>query len=359
MPWAAAGLLALVVPFVVHRLSRRPPDIERFPTLRLLEAAPLRPTQRARLDDRRLLLLRCAMLAVVVAGLMQPLRNARPSADRTSNTTPSTVILVDTSSQASAPDARDTVDRPAMRRLVSADQLRDELQAAVSWLRTRPAPRVIELWSDVPAWALDSVDLASLPIDVSLQLVLQPPSMPAQSTSRAATMPDTLHWFPSDSREAWRNALAARQHVLDAWPLSRVRHAAPVAANGDALPLLFNQRGAAVVAAQYSPPTLSLLANPAWPYTAADTSLAAVWLPLRDALSPLARARFAQRSAPLRGVYHAPDALIRWAAVASGPALGPSTSTDLHQQDTLARWFWGAALMLLALEQWLRSRPRT
>ncbi|MBA3920069.1 MAG: hypothetical protein C0516_16010 [Gemmatimonas sp.] len=368
VPWAAAGFLALVVPLVVHRLSRRPPDVVRFPSLRLLEAAPLRPTQRARLDDRWLLLLRCAMLATVVAGLMQPVWSTGSSMSSAAERAPSVVVLVDTSSRTSATDAGDSSDTPSLRRLVSADHLRDELRFAVAWLRTRPMPRVIELRSDVPAWALDSADLAALPSDVTLRLVLHPPGMSVRRTSSAAGAADTLPWSTADAREAWWNVLAARQHLWQrmrhAWPPSRLAHAAPIASSVEALPLLFNMRGEAVVAAQYTAPTLQLVtartSEGAPAQARADTAAATpLRREVREALSPRSRVAYPQHDLPLRDVYHAPEALTRWAAVASGPALGSGTTRDVHQQDTLARWFWSAALMLLALEQWLRSRTRT
>lgn len=352
------GFVALVVPLVVHRLSRRPPDVVRFPSLSLLDTAPLRPTQRARLDDRWLLLLRCAMLATVVAGLTQPVWSTHGTASQARRIAPSTVILVDTSAQLSATDARGTVDAPPQRWLVTADQLRHELLAAVAWLRTRPAPRVVELRSDVPAWALDSVDLASLPSDVTLRLVLQPPSMASRSTSIVSRASDTLLPLAADAREAWWNALAARQHLLSVLPPSGLKHAAPVSSNADTLPLLFNQRGETAVAAHIVKSILQLTTATATSNIETSGDSTTAGHQLRRALSPTVRAVHTQRETPLRGVYHAPETLNRWAALASGPALGPSTSGDVHQQDTLARWFWGAALILLALEQWLRSRAR-
>jgi hypothetical protein len=355
--------VALIVPLVVHRLSRRPPDVVLFPSISLLDAAPLRPTQRARLDDRWLLLVRCAMLATVVAGLMQPVWTDRASASNAAKRAASVVVLVDTSSRAAAADGGDGTAPSALVRRVSADHLRSELLAAVAWLRTRPAPRVIELRSDVPAWALDSVDLASLPSDVTLRLVLQPPMEPVRSTRVGAIATGTRLWSSTDAREAWWNALAARlylrQHLQQSWPPSRLMHAPPVVTNTNSLPMLFNLRGETVVSAQYAPPTLQLVAADAESDIGATADGTTPGYPLREALSPPARAAYTQRHAPVRGAYHAPDQLTRWAALASGPALGPSTSSDVHQQDTLAHCFWAAALMLLALEQWLRSRARS
>ena len=65
---ALAGLLAVVLPVLIHLLGRDPAARKPFPSLRFIEPSRLLPSRRSRLHDLIVLAIRCALLiAAVVA----------------------------------------------------------------------------------------------------------------------------------------------------------------------------------------------------------------------------------------------------------------------------------------------------
>lgn len=95
-PWALLGLAALAVPVFIHLLSRKRAVLQKFPTLRFLNATRLLPTRSPHLTDIPLLLVRLGILVIATLALTQPLWM---SAARTQafNSAIARVIIVDTS----------------------------------------------------------------------------------------------------------------------------------------------------------------------------------------------------------------------------------------------------------------------
>jgi len=350
VPLSAIGVLALIVPLLIHLFSRRPPEVVPFPSLQLLRASELRPTRRARLADIGLLVLRMAALAVVVLALMQP---AWLNAGAESSGQASLLVLRDTTAlqanradgvaDSAAGSAADSSIARSETRLVTSMQLRSALQSAVAWLRTRPAPRVLEVQSTFPEWAIDSADVAALPADIAVRLTVVPPDSGSvsQQAMRATQPSDSLSSLPGDSAAAWWNVLAfwhlaAHGGVAQTW-----WHHAPLDPARAEWPVLFNAEGQAVVAAVRNAGGIGLT----------DTRLAEAMVPGQ---------RLARLAAPVPQStrYHSAGSLASWAAQPYGEALGAAQSTDVHEQRTLARWFWGLALLLLLLEQLVRRRSR-
>jgi hypothetical protein len=345
VPLSAVGALALIVPLLIHLFSRRPPDVLPFPSLQLLRASELRPTRRARLADIALLMLRMAVLAVVVLALMQP---AWLNAGAESSGQPSVLVLRDTMAlrpgeSANALATADDAEGRTTTWLLASTQLREGLQSAVAWLRTRPAPRVLDVHSTFPVWALDSADIRALPTDITVRLTAQlPDSGSASRQAMRATQPaDSLPWLPGDSAAAWWNELAFWHVAADGDIAAAWRYRAPLDSVRAAWPVLFNTDGQPVVAAVRNSGGLGL----------SDATLA-------EAMVPLQRlARFAA-PVPQDTRYHSAGSLASWAAQLSGEALGAPQSTDVHEQRTLARWLWGLAFLLLMMEQLVRRRIR-
>lgn len=234
-PGAWLGLLLVGVPIAIHLLSRKPPRVMTFPTLRFLRASDLRPTRRSEISDWPLLLLRMAILALACAALAQPLFSI---ASKTAASEPaSTIVVVDTGIWMPGLDANNAAaqDNPAITDVssglanserstshtlfTSTANLEDAIGSAVNWLRTRPAPRHLVLQSAFPTSAVDSVSFARLPSDIKLSLEVTEPRSAASSVPQTANASlatgadnqetwarDTIHWL-TDLDEQSANAV--------------------------------------------------------------------------------------------------------------------------------------------------------
>ena len=178
-PWAWIGLLTLALPVLVHLFSRRPARVEPFPSLRFLDVSRLLPTRRTRLTDRVLLLVRMAIVAMAVAALAQPLWRAT---GLQTSTSVARAIVIDTFALHGDSTALATVERDisamergraASMRIPSAAP-HHALDGAVAWLRTQRGRAELVVVSDFRQAAVDSLDLVSMPADITVRLVRAP-----------------------------------------------------------------------------------------------------------------------------------------------------------------------------------------
>src|SRR5690349_1911003 len=95
-PWALLGLVALALPVLIHMLSRKRAVLQKFPTLRFLNATRLLPTRSPHLNDIPLLLLRLGILLVATLALTQPLWLSA-TRKQSFNSVVARAIIVDTS----------------------------------------------------------------------------------------------------------------------------------------------------------------------------------------------------------------------------------------------------------------------
>jgi hypothetical protein len=180
-PWAWLGLVALVVPLLVHLLSRHRARVQQFPTLRFLDAAVVTPTRRTRLNDLLLLAVRFGVLTAAVAALAQPL--LRSSRGRSSRSTGARAVILDTSASmrratSSGGTALDAARREARRAaregatsiIVETSAPSREIAGANAWIGSQSGPRALVVVSDFQAGALDGRDLASIGSDIGVQL---------------------------------------------------------------------------------------------------------------------------------------------------------------------------------------------
>ena len=179
-PWAWLGLIALAVPIAIHLLARRTARVQRFPTLRFLEASRLQPRRYTRLTDLPLLLIRLGIVIIAVAALTRPLFLP---ADR-SQTFDLLVraIVVDTSSsmlrtsdgQTALVAARERARAHAAESQVSivmqTASPADALTGAAEWLRTKPGRRELVVVSDFQRGSIGESDVRALPSDIGLTL---------------------------------------------------------------------------------------------------------------------------------------------------------------------------------------------
>ncbi len=182
-PWAWTGLIAVALPILIHLLGRGPARIQRFPTLRFLNASRLLPTRRTRLHDLALLAVRAGILAAAAAALAQPLlltANRRHAlGDPLAR-----AIIVDTSAsmQRATPHGERAV--VAARRV--AAQLADSAQSSVvlesgapahaiagaaAWLLTQPSRGEVAVVSDFQIGAIDAQDLSDVAPRFGIRLV--------------------------------------------------------------------------------------------------------------------------------------------------------------------------------------------
>jgi hypothetical protein len=184
-PAALAALALVAGPIVVHLLrSRRAPRVG-FPSLRFFR--PSRATSvRLRLpSDWRLLVVRCAVVALAVLALAQPLL-LTPSRIAAWNRRTARAVVVDGSgsmargsegspaatSDASAVAAAE-LQGAFLARQFDAPDLTAGVASALAWLETvPPARQEIVLISDFHEGAIDDKAIAALPSDVGLRTVV-------------------------------------------------------------------------------------------------------------------------------------------------------------------------------------------
>jgi len=178
-PWAWSGLLFVALPMLVHLFSRRPARVESFPSLRFLEVSRLLPTRRTQLTDRLLLLVRIGIVALAVAALAQPLWRAD---NAVTSALVTRAIVIDTMSFRGDSVVGATVERtvdsldsdraPTLH--ITSAAPREVLEGAVGWLQTQHGRAELIVVSDFRRGALDSLDLLSVPSDITVRLLRVP-----------------------------------------------------------------------------------------------------------------------------------------------------------------------------------------
>lgn len=394
-PVALLGLLAVLVPVIIHLLGRHRSRVQRFPTLRFITSSRLIPTRRRRLSDIPLLLVRCAIIAAAAIGSSQPYLACFGRAPSSSG--PSTInraIIVDTSLSmrrrfAGGVTALDSARRVAegmrsagIASVIEAADLRTAIEGASTWLATRPGTREVVIVSDFQRSAVDSATLASVPATVGIDLVQVAPTGPVLETPRVAARP-VLVATPAQRPQvdaAWRAA------GLDAPPDPGSPIAIIYMGSDSARRLLErattpdSMASAALLATLASDPTLreaslatSAIGNATDSVTAINVDgdgkpvIAAGKVDERLALfvfaEPGGLASAALGQALKNHLYPATSSaeldtatldqatLARWKRDATPSGDGTDTPSD-------GRWFWLLALALLGLEQWMRTQKR-
>jgi hypothetical protein len=217
-PWAWFGLAALAVPVAVHFLTRAQPRPQPFPTLRFLTVATTSAMRRRMLRDRALLAVRMAILAAVVAALAQPyIKTASRRAAGASTLSRAVVVDASASMNRPTPDGRRAIDvaRDNARALqpvaatttaVDADDLRDGMTAATTWLVRRGGRGELVIVSDFQQGSVSAADLATVPSTIGVTLVKI--DVPASSTATGpATRIGDRVWTPRLTMDAARTSV--------------------------------------------------------------------------------------------------------------------------------------------------------
>jgi hypothetical protein len=174
-PGAFAALALVAVPILIHLLLRRRAPRVRFPSVRFLAVSDQSAVRMRVPADLWLLLVRVAIVACAALAVARPLllTSAREAAwaQRTSR-----AIVVDTSDSVNGAVAAEAAEaeKQAVETVRSFDavDLREGVRRAAAWLATSPpARREIVVISDFQRGALTAPDLASLPDDVGVRMV--------------------------------------------------------------------------------------------------------------------------------------------------------------------------------------------
>jgi hypothetical protein len=367
-PLALLGLLAVAVPILIHLLGRHQSRIERFPTLRFIGTSRLNPTRRRRISDWPLLLVRMAIVALAALALSQPVLRQRPA----TATELTRAIILDTSASMyrltpagpaaslRAQQVADSLSVGVISSRVETGSPADAIEGAVAWLATRPGLREVAIVSDFQRSGFDSVSLAAIPAGIGISLA----PIPVTQTTIPRTAPDLgISTFggsgdAAGADAAWRAIGRARPPEGDG-RIAIIYRAAPMA---DALSKstvpIDSTWMARIVAAVEQDPTFASV-GPGAIRVGRNGARLAIFV--QDDAGSLASAALNQ--ALLRAVSTAPARaesdtatwpaaeLSRWQRAPQPGTTGPRTGSD-------GRLFWALALLLIGLEQWLRSRER-
>lgn len=174
-PAAFLGLVAVAGPILVHLLRRRHARRLTVPSVRFVAGADESSAHLRRLADRRLLLVRVAIVVAAVLALARPLLLTGGRAARWAERV-SRAVVVDTSES-----VRGTITSEAIAAAsvgagpvttVEARDIAAGLKQAVAWLsHAPPSRREIVVLSDFQRGALAETDLAAVPPELGVRLV--------------------------------------------------------------------------------------------------------------------------------------------------------------------------------------------
>jgi hypothetical protein len=161
-PAAALALLALVAPLAIHFLVHRNAPRVAFPTLRFIQPAYLASIHRRALEDAVLLAVRLSVLAAAVAAVAGPFL-VTPARRRAwdSRLIRATVETREVASAATAANAA----------TFAVDAISDGVVRAVAWLGTQPpGRRELVVRSAFPVGSFSAADLDLVPANVGVRL---------------------------------------------------------------------------------------------------------------------------------------------------------------------------------------------
>ena len=399
-PWALAGVVLLAGPLLVHMLLRRNARRVVFPTTKFLPRTRASAVRFRRPSDVGLLILRAGIVLAAVLACAQPVLLSAWRTARWNHRT-ARVVVVDTSRSVPATPENARLADQELQAFASAkfagSDVRDGLQRATDWLsHMPPARREIVIVSDFQRGTIDAQTLARIPASVGLRFIR------SGTPAATATLPKiegwrggtwqpriTLHGNALDVAYAPKSSAAGQADASARVPFVTTRQPAAEAAEAAAALAGATSFGAAADGDQRAVVAFAGTAD-----TAGEQSVSAPWM-LRAALdlrqSPLLRetgagVTFAEKdgalvvhtdvrasSASAPGVIRAVMLAVRPAAI-TDPELETATIADADlaawqrepgpaehggavvSDGVEMRWLWAAALVLLAVEAWVRRR---
>jgi hypothetical protein len=351
-PAALLGLLLIALPIAIHLLVRQHARTLAFPSLRFLRETQLAAFRQRRIEDAALLACRAAIFALAALAMAGPLlQSAARSASYAERTSRAVVALDGDGDSMDATMAEGAFASATFRRQDVADALSD----AIRWLGQQPPSSLeIVIAGTLRRGSISESELAMIPPGIGVRF------QPADgSAANDVTWPvlarrdgavvriDRVVHFDTDATrlEDGQVTAVANDLVSIAAPEGdKVLAEAALRAALDAGVSWsdFDRRtlivwdGADAAAIGAAGARIIRMPVPAPPSAAADAVLAAL-----RAASP--------RPGRLEPVMLTPAQLSAWSRQP-----GPPTANAPLQDEGDRRWLWGAVLVLLAIEAWMR-----
>ncbi len=391
LPVALAGLAAVIGPLIVHLLRRQRARTLVVPTVRFIPTVDQSVVRVRMPTDVPLLVLRMAIVACAALALARPLflTDARAAgwADRIAR-----VVMVDVGN----PDAAVAAHEAASAELQSATfsqridavQPGSALRRASAWLADAPpARREIVVISDFRIGSLDESLIRDIPETIGVRFV---PVRPAATEMREIAAGDVLGPDARFERQARIDAtstattlirrsaplsglrlLTAPEDEQDAARLMRVVSRAGAVAPSASEPIVVRFAGGERLPAQGKPtsdgwalPAARRLLRDAddanYPVTVAigedgallvDVNARPGTLVAAEVLKAALDARQDRQRLAAQEIARIPSGTLEaWGRV-PGPA---DTAAWQRSEESDGRWFWFGALVLLAVEGWMR-----
>jgi hypothetical protein len=399
-PGAFAALALLAGPLIVHLLARRNARRVVFPAMHFVPPAQAASVRLRRPSDIGLLLLRLAIVTIAVIAAAQPLLLTRWRLAQW-NGRLTRAVVVDTSANVPAPEIASQLADEQMANVFGAHRwntpiLADGIERAGRWLEsTAPSRREIVVISDFQLGALDEAAVATIPSGIGVRLIRAgvPPesrttsSAPVESWRggiwQATTTIDAAGTRTSWSRRGdagvpgWISVLARRGDEPAADRALRAA-ASPGVPAGDSGQRIVVRFAGADGAAAPQPVKTAWIASAAIALKGSDllqgvdpvvvseregVMVVDAPLPATDLASPavIRAAMLAVRPErivdPEAEISTMTDAdLARWQRDAE-PVTSPDAAAGRNVGNGDARWLWGLALLLLAIESRVRRMP--
>jgi hypothetical protein len=353
---ALAGLGLMVVPIAVHLFVRQQVRTVAYPSLRFLRQTQLAAFRRRRIQDAALLACRMAIIAAAAMALAGPvLQTAGRSAAQATRVSRAIVLAGSTPEELRTRLAADAFASATFTRASIADSVADALR----WLEQQPASaREVVIAGELRRGSVETTDLALIPEAVGVRFVQTASAAPLEIDWPVLTLRDgalvridrrvrldagrtvviDAAAVPAPNARASVVAAAADQTLADA--ALRVALEAGVPWSDFERPVVVVWPGAdeEKVRGATASARVVRMVRPSSPSAAADETARSL---VRAAGRP---------PAAIEPIVIAPDRLEEWSRRPGPPA------TNVPQADEGdRRWFWGLALVLLALEWWLRG----
>ncbi len=373
VPAAFAGLALVALPIAIHLLVRQQSRQVAFPSLRFLQQSPLSALRRRSIQDAALLACRVLVIAAAVAALAAPVI-VTPSRQAAYAKRVARAIVLQT--DADYATAVHQADGAFASSVFSRDRIGDGVTDALSWLDDQPpAAREVVIVATFRLGQLSDADLVAIPAATGVRLI------PVESAPRARDIEwpvlrrqgDSFHPSAAAAPGARLQRTSRRLHLDDDGTTIADGGASPV--GGEPVAIVAAPADQALADAALN---AALSAGIHWP-AGAPSRLVVAWRgadetsiaqaarggqvvrmdvpsPEPTAASAVARALADALKDPARTmepVRLTADQLARWQR---SPGPPPSAAEPVDEGDR--RWFWGAALVLLAAEYALRHRTR-
>jgi hypothetical protein len=382
-PLAMVGFVLLAVPLLIHLLAQHRSERVLFPSLRFVPASQLAALRRRAFADWPLLVIRLAIVAAAVAAGAGPVFVSDAVRAAWDTRVARAVVVADTSPETIAVAEEEAQEGFTSARF-SEPRVADAIRSAVTWLGTQPpASREVVIVGDLREGTLAAADLALLPAHVGMRFLplrhagAMSAEMHAAADVNGAVAVSRVRVTANETitRASYE---PARSDIID-----RIQVVAGPAQQDVAAALLRAALREGVTFDPADPRSLVVRFGGAPPSSGAATAPTAAWM--RRVLEQQPEVRGGERDgtllvelgveptdprAPalllsvLRRAYsqdltpqepRSIDAatLASWSRPSTG---SPADSRPTDEGDR--RWFWGAALVLLAFEQLIRGRNR-